>query len=86
MVPRNLYDAHHPSASAIGCHGGRLPDNMRKVISVHKADQEDGFPLFLLHYKVSTDKGNRQNGLQGAAFRRELHLPCNLLQGALPMK
>jgi hypothetical protein len=51
-VSEQMYDVHQPSASAVRCHGGRLREDMRKIILTHKADQEDGFPLFLLQYIV----------------------------------
>lgn len=63
------------------CHGGRLRDDTRKVILIHKADEEDGFPLFLQHYTVSTGMT-----VSSAVFEREFRLPCILLVGALPVK
>jgi hypothetical protein len=54
---------------------------MRKVIFMHKADQEDRFPLFLLHYTVSTGMT-----VFSGVSERKLRLLCDLLFGTLLMK
>jgi hypothetical protein len=58
-----------------------VEEHRRKVISMHHRDWDEWLPIFLLSYRASTHEttGTKPTSM---VFRRELHLPCDLLFGA----
>jgi hypothetical protein len=60
-----------------------VEEHLRKVVVSHQRDWDAKLPIFLLAYRPST---HDTMGLTppNLVFRRELHLPCDLLFGAPP--
>jgi hypothetical protein len=60
-------------------------DYLRKVILTYQKVWHERLPIFLLAYRESTQKttGTKHTSM---VFRRELHLPCDMLSVAHPDK
>jgi hypothetical protein len=62
-----------------------LEEHLTKVDSMHQREWDEGLPIFLLAYRPSTDE-TRGTTPGSMVFRRELHLPYDLLFGVPPQQ
>jgi hypothetical protein len=65
----------------MACYMKTIEDQLRKVILMHQRDWDERLPIFLLAKRASTHE-NTGSAPDSMFFRRELHLPCDLLFGA----